>query len=90
MVYNYSLESTGCTGRVLDSSRTSLLSVNGCYRGTAVLRFFFTSLYLQAFAKGLELDAGNVDLQEGAKAARLDLTLEELHQVRFSLTRHNI
>ena len=50
--------------------------------------FFFTSVYLQAFAKGLELDAGNVDLQEGAKAARLDLTLEELHQVRHSPTSH--
>jgi len=36
---------------------------------------------VQEFARGLQLDGGNVVLQEEAKAARQLLSLEELHQV---------
>lgn len=35
----------------------------------------------QAFAKGLDLDGMNPELQEGSKAARELLSLEQLHQV---------
>ena len=41
---------------------------------------------MQAFAKGLDLDSCNPLLQEGAKAARDELSLEEVDKVgRLSL-----
>lgn len=36
---------------------------------------------MQAFARGLELDAGNPDLKEGSKQGRQLLSLEQLQQV---------
>ena len=38
---------------------------------------------MQEFARGLQLDGDNVELQEEAKVARQLLSLEELHGVRI-------
>jgi hypothetical protein len=40
---------------------------------------------VQEFARGLQLDGGNVELQEEAKTARQLLSLKELHQVPKNL-----
>jgi len=47
-----------------------------------LLEWLRANSLVQEFARGLQLDGENVELQEEAKAARHLLSLEDLHKVR--------